>query len=197
MSNNFLKACFTIIVGGLVGYYSVKNLAPHEESQNRFLASVPISKMGAEQMSRNLFDVKLNLDSLAQKDSDTSTLLIQVIALKKVETGLQYTWILPQGVNLVNGSLSDSLGEITPGNSKEISIQVTGFSKEMKKYISFEVAGKQSQIPVRREVLVSSRIEDSLEYMVQQDAMKKQNDGNTNDKATVKKSKFSVENVVR
>lgn len=196
--NNILKAGFTIILGGVVGYTGVQYFTSAEETnKNRFLASIPISKLGQEQMAKSLFEVKLNLDSIASKENETSTLLIQVIALKKIQSGLRYNWTLPQGVTLVSGSLQDQLGEITAGNSAEISIQVSGFSKELKKYISFEIAGQQNQIPVRQEVLVSSRIEDSLEYMIQQAEKSKQDDSINGKVKDLKKSKFSQENVVR
>ena len=192
---NLLKSALIISLGGLFGYNLMKYTHENGPEKIRFMASVPLAKIGQEQVSRSLFDVQLDQSQISKSDSDVSTLTVKVQAFKNLQSGLTYNWNLPSGVNVLNGQVQDQLGSMSIGEVKEITIQVIGFSKELKKYISFEIKGNQNQLPVRREVLISSRIEDSLEYLVQQSEIKKQNGGAN--KLDARKNKFSPENVIK
>ena len=192
--SNILKSLAVITFGGLFGYGSIHFLKP--EPKNRFIASQPMAKIGLEQNARSLFDVKLNTEDLAKKDSDVSTIQVTIEALHPIDSGLVYHWNLSNDIQVVEGSLHDHLGAFTTGESKVYTLKVKGFSKELKKYISFEVRGDVNQRPVRREVLISSRVEDSFEYMIQQNDKKNTANGQNN-KLDKKKNKFTAENVVR
>jgi hypothetical protein len=180
-------------VGGFTGY-SVMNYTQKPLEQNRFMASVSIAKMGQEQMARQFFDLQTDLSQIAKNESDVSEIKITVTALKNLNAGLNYRWILPPGVNMVQGPLQDQLPSLQTGETKELTIKVNGFSKELRKYLSLEISGNANQFPVKQEVLVSSRIEDSLEYLIQQSEKKNRQNGVNK---MGKKSKFSAENIVR
>lgn len=194
MSYNILKSLAVISVGAVVGYSSIKYLQPQEK--NRFIASYPISKMGKEQNARLLFDVKINADDLALNDSGVSTIKVTVEALKDINTNLIYKWNLGQDVDVVEGSLTDSLGVLTVNQTKEITLKVRGFSKQLKKFISFEVNGEFEQRPIQREVLISSRIEDSFEYVIQQNEINRNKNQNFKLGDSKSKSKFSPDHIV-
>lgn len=193
--SNILKSIAVISIGSLVGYSSVKFFMP--EQKNRAIASYPITKLGKEQSARLLFDVKINSDDLAQTESGISTIKVRIDALKNINSALSYTWNLPQDVELVEGSPSDSLGEFSLNQSREFVIKVRGFSKQLRKFISFEVKGEFEQRPVHREILISSRIEDSFEYVIQQNELKRRKNQHFKLGTDKTKSKFSPDRVIR
>jgi hypothetical protein len=193
--SNFLKSGLVVLLGGVCGY---KLMSYSQEKspvkQNRFMASAAISKIGKDQVSRQFFDLQTD-SQIAKDDSSLTELKIILTALKDINTNLSYKWNVPSNVNVLQGPIQDQLPSMKSGETKEIVIKVTSFSKEMKKYISFEIDGAANQFPVHREVLISSRIEDSLEYLVQKSELKNLNSGAN--KLGTTKSKFSPENVVR
>lgn len=192
--NNLLKSAAIISIGGILGYTSVKWLTP--EPMNRSIASYPISKLGKVQNARNLFDVKLNTEGLALTDDGTSIIKVSIEALKNFDSGLVYSWNLPQDIEVLEGPLSENLGAFTAGQSKDFTLKVRQFSKQLKKFISFEIKGDYEQRPINREILISSRVEDSFEYVIQQNEKKRKVQAQKLgiDKT---KSKFSPDRVIR
>ena len=157
-----------------------------------------MAKLGQEQIARSIFDINVNLNKLALKNAETSDIVITLTALKNIPAGLTYNWVLPDGVQLVDGILNEPIGALQSGESRHYTLKLIGFSKELKKYLSFEVQGQANSFSVKRELLVSSRIEDSMEYLIQQSELKKQK--NQIKKLGVsqkEKTKFSPENIVR
>ena len=192
--SNILKSVAVVTMGSVIGYTSVKWLMP--EPKNRAIASYPISKLGKEQNSRYFFDVKLNTEELALRDDGTSTLKINVEAVKNFDSGLVYSWNLPPDVDLIEGQLTENLGAFTAGQSKEFLIKVRQFSKQQKKFISFEIKGDVELRPINREILISSRVEDSFEYVIQQNEKKRKVQAQKLGEGKAK-NKFSPERVVR
>ena len=192
--SNLLKSAAIISFGSILGYTSVKWLTP--EPKNRSIASYPISKLGKVQNARNLFDVKLNTEGLAVTEDGTSTIKVSIEALKNFDSGLVYTWNLPQDIEVLEGPLTENLGAFSAGQSKEFTLKARRFSKQLKKFISFEIKGDYEQRPINREILISSRVEDSFEYVIQQN--EKKHKGQVQKLGTVKsKNKFSPDRVVR
>ena len=192
--SNLLKSAAIISFGSVLGYTSVRWLTP--EPKNRTIASYPISKLGKNQNARNLFNVQLNTDGLALTEDGTSTIKVSIEALKNFDSGLVYSWNLPPDIEVVEGTLTENLGAFTAGQSKEFILKVRQFSKQLKKFISFEIKGDYEQRPINREILISSRVEDSFEYVIQQNERKRNVQAQKlgTDKA---KSKFSPERVIR
>ena len=192
--SNLLKSAAIISFGSILGYTSVKWLTP--EPKNRSIASYPISKLGKVQNARNLFDVKLNTEGLAVTEDGTSTIKVSIEALKNFDSGLVYTWNLPQDIEVLEGPLTENLGAFSAGQSKEFTLKARRFSKQLKKFISFEIKGDYEQRPINREILISSRVEDSFEYVIQQN--EKKHKGQVQKLGTVKsKNKFSPDRVIR
>ena len=193
---NFLTGALTVIVGGVIGYTTVKSLQQPRSSE-RNLASIAIGKLAGQQYARSLIDVQLHLGELAKKDSDVSHIRITVTGLKDISPGLSYRWVVPPEVRVVAGTLNSDVGAIAAGETKEFWIDVVGFSKEMRRYMSFEVVGQQNSFPVKSEALISSRVEDSIEYLVQQSELKRQSNGFNKLDNQKRRSKFSPENIVK
>jgi hypothetical protein len=191
---NLLKSIAVVALGIAAGYFSVHLLKP--ASANRFIASQQISKLGLSNNAASLFDVKLNTDGLALRDSDMSIITVSVVAANDLpDAGITYKWNLPSDVQLLDGTAASTIGAFSAGQSKDFTIKVKNFSKELRKYISFEVQGDLNQLPLKREVLISSRIEDSFEYMLQQNELKK-NKLNKKLGVSENKGRFSPENII-
>lgn len=167
---NLLKPFAIVIVGACFGFFSVKWF--DQTTYHQEFSSIAVSKIGSEQFSKTLFDVKIKNDVLAAHNEDVSTLLVSVQAYQSFSNELTYTWNLPSNVTLVDGLKSSHLGAFSAGQTKEIQIKVKGYSKETKNYISFSVSGNVSGHPVSRDILVSSRPEDSFEYLAQETTVK-------------------------
>lgn len=199
---NILKSALTISIGAILGYNVVKFFKPKENS--RFIASYPaskylIAKLDSEQVARSLFNIKINTDELALTEDGISTIKVSIEALINLanpNVSLTYHWSLPQDVDLVEGPLDDNLGALRVNQSKELLLRVRSFSKQHKKYISFKVSGQINHKPVNREVLISSRIEDSFEHRIQQNELRKpKNQINKLDNDKLKK-KFSPDRII-
>ncbi|AGH96527.1 hypothetical protein [Pseudobdellovibrio exovorus] len=193
-----LASIFVLIAGGFLGYHGVKWAQP-DSTQNRFIASQPrMSKVGLEQTARHFFDIKVDTQQLAQKDDDVSEVKVIITAIRPLPTGLIYNWHLAENSQTLEGSLQDQLGSLNVGESRELVLKLRGFSKENRKYLSFEIKGDVSSIPVQREVLISSRIEDSLEYAIYQNELNQQGNAQQNtQEESPSRGKFSPENVIR
>lgn len=153
---------------GLVTGYSAMHYFQQPKPENRYLASVPMSKLGSEQYAKTLFDVKIKNENLSLNKDEPSSLIVTVTAFKAIPEGLQYRWNLPESASLVEGSLFESLGDFAANQSKEIRIKVKGYAHDIKNYISFSIEGNLEGKKIQRSVLISSRPEDSFEYVVQE-----------------------------
>lgn len=166
-STNILKSTFVIAIGAFVGYGSVKLFTQPNEN-NRGLASMTFSKMGSDQFAKTLFDAKIKNESVALSAVEVSTIKVSIESFKSFQSGLFYNWNLPENVELVEGSLSGDLQEFAANQTKELTIKVKGYSKETKNFISFTIKGNIADKKIERDLLVSSRPEDSFEYVVQE-----------------------------
>lgn len=197
--HQLLASVFVIITGAFAGYYGVQFFQT-QKNPNRFIASQPMmAKIGLEQNSRHFFDITINTDNLAQKDQEVSEIKVTVTARRPLSAGLIYNWHLTENMQTLEGHLQDQLGTLAVGESKEFILKVRGFSKEQRQYISFEIKGDTAGIPLRRDVLISSRIEDSLEYAIQQNELQQQQNAGSQKIQGQSRSrgKFDPENVIR
>ncbi len=194
--SNVLKSIMIITFGALVGYGSTKIFMNEPIQKNRTIASYPITKLGQDQNARFLFDIKINTDGLAPREDEVTILKANIQALKNFGPGLVYTWNLPNDITLVEGKLTEDLGDFSANQTREFMISVRGFSKQQKKFVSFEIKGQLESRSINREILISSRPEDSFEYLIQQQE-KKRKDQPQKPGLGIQKNKFSPEHVIR
>lgn len=76
---------------------------------------------------------------------------------------IDYTWNLPDGVSLVEGQMSDSLQGMTAGQTAELKIVVTGFSKLQQRAISLSASSLMGNQRVGNSAVLVSRPEDTFE----------------------------------
>ncbi len=165
----------------------------------------PLVKVGQDQLSHDYF--KIHIKNLTENESSNgySTLEVTIVALKNLPEKLSYKWILEKDLN-TNDELSGEILNLKANETKTVVLNVYGFNKNTNSYISFLITGKLNNHKVRREVLVSSRPEDSFEYLVRQNnALEKQDDKNEkslktynqNSQSTFLKQKFRKDKLIR
>jgi hypothetical protein len=164
---NILKSSLIIVFGFAIGYGTVKTLTQPNTS-NRQLASVTYSKLGSEQFAKSLFDVKIRNEKIAILQSDESIIKVTVEAFSSFPSGLVYNWNLSENVTIIEGQQSGLLEDFAANQKKEYTLKVKGYSKEVKNFISFTIKGELDQNKIQRDVLASSRPEDSFEFIVQE-----------------------------
>lgn len=164
---NILKSALVMTFGAVIGYSSVKFLKQPNEN-NRGIASLTFSKLGSDQYAKSLFDVKIENESIAKKSDEESVINVRIEAFKTLPEGLTYTWNIPDTVTVIEGELNGPLAGFSAKETKEFRLKVKGYSKEVRNFISFTIKGDLDGKSVERDVLVSSRPEDSFEYVVQE-----------------------------
>ena len=175
-SNIVLKSGFTVLLGTFIGYFGMHylqtggGLENNSTSLSSFSIEPQIAKLGTDQISKDYFDVRFGENTIATKSNDLSKVVIKITALKDVPAGLFYKWRL--GSEMTSTDVLDgTLPGFTAGEEKEYEISTLGFSKESVSHISFLVSGNLGSHLVKREIIASSRPEDSYEYVVQQQAL--------------------------
>lgn len=201
MSSKFIvKSFFTLSLGLVCGYSSVYLFNQSQASENleRNIASSPILKTGADQISRDYYDIKIKNDFVAEKNSETSILKVIISAKKDLPQGFQYKWQLHKEMTSTD-ALEGQLEALTKGQTKEFSIRVVGFSKQNNSHINFIVSGQIGEHNLRRAVIASSRPEDSFEYVVEQAAREEQKTGKIQKLSNGKsvRKKFDLDKVVK
>ena len=166
-SFTILKSVSVIALGAVIGYSSVQ-FALTKESPNRYLASSTVSKMAVEQYSRTLIDLKIETSKIAQTEKDASVIEVSIEAFRDIPAGIPFKWNLPEDVEVLSGAPNGLLPEFAANQVHVFKLEVSGFNKLKKSYISFSVNGEVGAINLKREILFSSRPEDSFEYVVQQ-----------------------------
>lgn len=165
--SNILKSISVIALGSLVGYSTVKFLSQPNEN-NRGIASITYSKLGSEQYAKSLFEIKIQNGTLAEKIDELSEIVVSVEALKTLPEGLVYSWSIPDTATVIEGDMNGSLAGFSAHEKKEYRLKVKGYSREVRHFISFTIKGNLNSKPVNRDVLISSRPEDSFEYVVRE-----------------------------
>jgi hypothetical protein len=201
MSSKFIiTSLITTAFGVFVGY-SAMSWSQQENSPDyseRRIAAAPILKLGADQISRDYYDIKIINENIASKNSDPSILKVIVSAKKDLPTGLQYQWQLHKDMTTTD-VLTGQLDTLAAGQKKEFTLRVIGFSKEFNSHINFIVLGQIGNHNLRRSVITSSRPEDSFEYVVEQAALAEKKTGKvlklSNGKST--KSKFDPAKIIK
>ena len=168
-----LKTICVSVLGVSFGYGLTKVMHTEYEYTNRSTASVPLVKLGMDEASFDYIDIKIDNISLAEKKDETSLVQVHITALKDIPNSLEFKWVLGKDV-LTSENLEGILEPMAKGQNKIYELRVQNYSKEWQSYVSLALTGNMSGHKVKREVIVSSRPEDSFEYVVQQAALAEQ-----------------------
>lgn len=165
-----LKTICVSLLGITFGYGITRVMHTEYEVSTRNTASIPLTKLGIDQASYDYIDIKIENVSLADKKEGTSLVQVRITALRDIPSALNYQWILGKEVT-TSQNLDGILEPLTQGQSKVFELRVQNYSKEWQSHVSLNLNGDLSGHQVRRDVIISSRPEDSFEYVVQQAAL--------------------------
>jgi hypothetical protein len=136
---------FLVGAGFLLGTFLQKS-APIRNPASQKLPAPVLPKPWAHSLvgKHNRF-ANLSLtpvDGIADYNDQEIRLRAHVTLLLPVQGDLEFTWILPEGVTLVNGELEDVWSGVLPGQTVTTDLTVLGFSKESQdKTIVFRADG--------------------------------------------------------
>ncbi len=166
-SSNLLKSFSIVAISALVSYSAISYIQK-VNSPNRFLASVTSSKMASAQFAKSLFDIKVTNIEIGLSEADPSTVQVDIEAFKAIPAGLPYNWNIPDDVTILEGQQAGQLAEFSANQIQTITLKIKGYNKTKKSYLGFYIDGTIGNIKLQRNALLSSRPEDSFEYVVQQ-----------------------------
>lgn len=194
---NLLNSLSVIAISAVVGYGAVKYIQK-ENSPNRYLASMTMGKMAHEQYSKTVFDIKVKNVEVGLTESDVSTVQVTIEAFSEISDGLIYSWHLPDDITVSAGSQQGLLPKFSVNDTQTLELKIKGYSKAKKSFISFSVEGRLGEAKLKREVLLSSRPEDSFEYIVQNYEKSKQSESKISNKLRKAEYKplIDIKNVV-
>jgi len=88
-----------------------------------------------------------------------------VMVTQATASTLKYKWILPDGVFRVRGPAEGTLDPTRVRVWQEVKIEVTGFDQTDKRVITLEAKANTSQQELGSTAVLSSRPQDSMEYL--------------------------------
>lgn len=110
-----------------------------------------------------LFQVELASTPIPDNNSEEVEIKGRILVNQEMQGDLSYVWDIPEGVELVEGQLTDAFAQVQKGQIVEVRIVVTGFSKESQKLIGLQATGKKGSETLGGSALLASRPEDTWE----------------------------------
>lgn len=151
-----------------LGYVSADYIvfSSQESKQSLSLTSLLFNaKMGK---SLSFVNVQLEAPNISENPNDETEISAYITLLKSSNNSIKYQWVLPEGVQLVDGDLEGQLESVVVEEPVEITITVKGYSSYEKKLISLTAGTLVGDTPMSNVALISSRPEDSHEYIAKQ-----------------------------
>ncbi len=116
--------------------------------------------------------ISIDLSSTAIPESGETEVQVDAIisAQSEFSGDLQYEWILPSDVRILNGNMTDTIQKFSFGNTQKISIVVTGFNKEFMKHISLMAHYQVNGSKMGYSAVLPSQQDQTLEHIVMKKA---------------------------
>ena len=116
-------------------------------------------------LGKHLALFKVEIASVNIPDSGDSDVEIvgRILVNQDINGDLAYAWGLPEEVQVVEGSLSDTLANVQKGQIVEVKLIVSGFNKEKQRLISLQASGKKGAETLGTSAMLASRPEDTWE----------------------------------
>lgn len=172
MSSKQLKLGFitsSLFCLGWATAWSISALqnTPSKNQQLRSLASV--KSKSTIMMEKHLMPVHVEITPLAEipeGPDDTITLKGTVRATFANFGHLIYTWILPSDVEVVKGSVTDTIASPVAGQDYDVEITLKNFDKQYRKELTLKatILDRDGMELVNTSV-ITSRPEDSMEHL--------------------------------
>jgi len=149
---------------GTAEYFTFKGSTSLNQSPS--LSSLLFNaKMGK---SLSFVNVQLEAPEIPENPNDLTEISAYITLLKSSNSSIKYQWLLPDGVQVVEGQLDGQLDSVVVEEPVEIVLVVKGYSSSEKKLITLTAGTLVGDTPVSNVALISSRPEDSYEYVAKQ-----------------------------
>lgn len=130
-----------------------------EKLPGRFLAN-------AHSKHLSVISVRLMPPEKIPVDSqDSVELFAKVILNQGPQEDLEIEWTVPEDVRVVSGDIRGQIPQAIPGHEYTVQLVVAGFNKTDQKIISLSASTERNGISLGGSSLISSRPEDSMEYL--------------------------------
>ncbi|MNL02435.1 hypothetical protein D3C87_1229440 [compost metagenome] len=103
------------------------------------------------------------LEFIPETDETSVEIVGRLTLAQTLGSQVDYTWNLPEGVSLLEGQMSDSLQGMVKGQTAELKIVVTGFSKLQQRTISLSASSLAGDQRLGNSAILVSRPEDTFE----------------------------------
>lgn len=123
------------------------------------------AKMGK---SLSFVNVQLEAPEIPENPNDLTEISGYITLLKSSNSAIKYQWLLPEGVQVVEGDLEGQLDSVVVEEPVEVVIVVKGYSSYEKKLVTLTAGTLVGDTPVSNVALISSRPEDSQEFIAKQ-----------------------------
>lgn len=134
-----------------------------EQPQNKHgLSTVPLSQF----TYRGVVDRSLHLKFEVDR-ADITKITARVEAQYDYDFPLNYEWKVSEGVSVKSGDLKGQIAHLRKGAPIEIELSVSGFSKDVARFVRFEVLGTNPQKRAFVDGIVNSQ-DKSFEKIVQE-----------------------------
>ncbi|UOF00249.1 hypothetical protein [Bdellovibrio reynosensis] len=117
-------------------------------------------------MGKHLALLKVEIaqpEIIPEEGSEEVTLLGRILVNQKMDSDLTYSWTLPEGVEVIEGNISDTLSSVHTGQIVEVRLVVSGFNREKQRLISLEANGAQGTRAMGNSAVLASRPEETFE----------------------------------
>ncbi len=161
----------TIAIAATGLLLGITGMAVMQKTAQRSPASAYKAKWVPHEMAKHLAALKVELTAAKPipESGDGETTLIGKITLQQsAQSEVSYTWTLPEGVQAVDGDLSDSFLNMGAGQTIEVKLVVSGFSKEKQNLIALQSTVVSGGIQIGGSAILTSRPEDTWESVAPQ-----------------------------
>lgn len=162
IKSNSVKIAICFAVGLVCGTMAKALL----DSPQRQVASRTLPSKWPTEHNKSLSPLKVEIKKIEvmPETEDATVEIVGYITLKQsLGPKVDYAWSLPAGVALLEGQMSDSLQGMTVGQTAEIKIVVSGFSKLQQQGISLSASSLVGDQRLGNSDLLVSRPEDTFE----------------------------------
>lgn len=162
------RTTLTVILFGIIFGIAGTAYLKDKDSKDRQPAAIQGKKLWMPAPAgKHLAPLKVAIEepsAIPEKGDETEVTLVgHILVNHNINSSLTYSWDLPAGVQAVRGDLKSNLSGIQAGQIVDVSLTVTGFTKEKQRLIVLKALAVQGQEILGNSALIASRPEDTLE----------------------------------
>lgn len=170
MSGSLMKKSLVTLSGlfiGVLGMASYKNFtSPKHDRKPSAIISNKSEMLRSLGKNHSVLKAQIVAENEIPENNNKEVTLIGYIGTTQTSNGdVRYSWVLPDGVRLVSGDIQGSWSYLSENEAVPVEIVVTGFSKALQQQISLNVSTIHNDFEFVNSAMISSRPEDSLEYL--------------------------------